>query len=446
MRLAILLLSLWTSSAVAADLAIVNVTVIDGTGGPNTSHQTVFIENGRITEIDNVVALIPPATTRQIDGTGKFLMPGWVDAHIHLIGAGQWRGLDNPPGVDIDFDAALSALHGFLYVGVTSVYDAGNNPDLIFEMRRRERAGEITSPRIFASGHALSWPGSWMAETFHGIGVPDWPETTKALDAQIALQPDIQKLTMERMGLGPMPITPALPRDVMAKMVAYLKEHGVRTSIHAVREDLALAAVEAGIDTLAHPVTIARVNPSFTSQLAEGQIPVATTLAVFDELIQFGEDPTVIDTPLNRFVMGEDELSARQEKGPPLYASMGWTTWFKALSPYLKENVRNLYEAGGLLVVATDRSHGPLIFKEMELLADLGIPSADIVRMGTLHGAKFLGKEDELGTIAVGKQADLILLNADPTVDIRNAQAVVSVIKDGAVIDRGVLDLPGNRM
>lgn len=105
-----------------------------------------------------------------------------------------------------------------------------------------------------------------------------------------------------------------------------MKEYGVRTSIHATKEDTALAAVEAGIDVLAHPVAAARVNPSFTALLAERQVPVATALAVFDELIQFGEDPSVIDTPLNRFVMGAEELKARQEKGPPLYASMGWTT------------------------------------------------------------------------------------------------------------------------
>ena len=125
-------------------------------------------------------------------------MPGWIDAHIHLIGAGQWRGLDNPPDVDINFDAALSALHGYLFVGVTSPYDAGNNPALILEMRRRERAGEIVSPRIYASGHALSWP----AGSFHGVGVPDWPETQKVLDAQIALKPDIQKLVMEGFVMG----------------------------------------------------------------------------------------------------------------------------------------------------------------------------------------------------------------------------------------------------
>ena len=433
----------WSGAIAAADLAITNVTVIDGTGGPNIPNQTVLIEGNRISGVQSATQNLP-SDARVIEATGKFLMPGWIDAHIHLIGAGQWRGLDNPPGVAIDFDAALSALHGFLYVGVTSVYDAGNNPDLILEMRRRERAGEIVGPRIFASGHALSWPGSWMASSFHGVGVPDWPETKTVLDAQIALKPDMQKLVMERFGMGPNPVAPALPADVMAKMVAYLKQNGVRTSIHAVREDLAQAAVEAGIDTLAHPVTIARVNSSFTQMLAARQVPVASTLAVFDEIIRFGEDPTVIDTPLNNFVLGEKEIAARQAKGPPLYASMGWTTWFKALSPYLKENVRNLYDAGGVLVVATDRSNGPLYFREMQLLAELGIPATAIVRMGTLHGAQFLGLEDDLGTISVGKLADLLLLEADPSVDIRNAEAVAAVIKNGQIIDRSVLKLPGN--
>ena len=122
---------------------------------------------------------------------------------------------------------------------------------------------------------------------------------------------------------------------------------------------------------------------------------------------------------------------------------MGWTFWFKALSPYLKENVRNLYDAGGVLV-ATDWSNGPLYFRELELLADLGIPASDIVPMGTLNGAIFLGKKDELGTIAVGKQAGLVSLDADTTADIRNARTVDTVIKNGAVINRAALAFPGN--
>jgi imidazolonepropionase-like amidohydrolase len=439
------LILLWPFAVGAADLAIENVTVIDGTGGPNAANQTVLIEDGVITAVGATDSVQIPQAADRLDGAGKFLMPGWIDAHIHLIGAGQWRGLDNPPGVEIDFAAAQSALHSFLYVGVTSVFDAGNNPDLILEMRRRERAGEIVSPRIFATGHALSWPGSWMAGTFHGVGVPDWPETVKVLDAQIAVQPDLQKLVVEPFGGGPSPAGPSIPDEVVAKMIAYLHEHGVRTVIHATKEPGARNAIDAGIDALAHPVSAGRVNPSFTQLLADKQIPMATTLSVFDEIVRFGEDPSVIDTPLNRFVFGTEEIAARQAKGPPLYSSLGWTTWFKALMPYLKENVRTLYDAGGVVVVATDRSNGPLYFRELELLAEMGIPAADLVRMGTLHGAKFLGREDDLGTVAAGRRADLVLLDADPTADIRNALEIAEVIKNGTVIDRGVLDLPGNR-
>ena len=97
-----------------------------------------------------------------------------------------------------------------------------------------------------------------------------------------------------------------------------------------------------------------------------------------------------------------------------------------------------------MLVVATDRSNGPLYFRELQLLAELGIPAAAIVRMGTLHGAQFLGLEDDLGIIGVGKLADLVLLEADPTADIRNATAIAAVIKSGRVIDRSALALPGN--
>ena len=446
MRFAVVLIALFAAiaPAFAGQLAITNVTVIDGTGGPNTSNQSVLVKDGVITRIEDSSTFDPPADADRLDGSGKFLMPGWIDAHIHLVGAGQWRGLQNPRGVEIDFEAALSALHGYLYVGVTSVYDAGNNPNLILEMRRQERAGEIISPRIFATGHALSWPGSWMAGTFHGVGVPDWPDTKRVLDAQIAIQPDIQKLVIEPFGMGPNPVVPSLPDDVMAKMVAYLNEHGVRTAVHATKELAAQAAIDAGVSVLAHPVGTARVNPSFTAMLAERQVPVATTLSVFDEIIRFGDDPEVINTPLNAFVLGPEEVAARQAKGPPLYASMGWTTWFKALLPYLKENVRNLYDAGGLLVAATDRSNGPAYFRELELIAELGIPANEIIRMGTHNGATFLGRDD-LGVVAVGMRADLVLLDADPSVDIRNARAVNTVIKKGQVVDRTALSLPGNQ-
>ena len=101
-------------------------------------------------------------------------------------------------------------------------------------------------------------------------------------------------------------------------------------------------------------------------------------------------------------------------------------------------------EAGGIVVLGTDQSLGPAVHRELELLVGGGISPLDAIRMATLHGAIFLGMEDELGTIEVGKRADLVLLDADPTVDIDNAKKIHTVIKGGAVIDRSKLALPVN--
>ena len=445
MRFLLLFVFLALASPVCADIAITNVTLIDGTGGAARPGVTVVVKGNRIADVGPATRVNVPRGAVRIDGSGKYLMPGLMDMHIHLIGAGQWRGLDNPPGVVIDTGAALSYLHGYLYDGVTSVYDAGNNPDLILDMRTRERARNIISPRIFATGHALSYPGSWMAGTFHGVGVPDWPETITLLDAQIALKPDLQKLVIEQFGLGPNPLAPFMPVDLMEKIVAYLKERGVRTTIHATTEQLARAAFDAGIDTFAHPVSTARMSDVYIKLLAEKKTPVATTLAVFDEIIRLGEDPGYLDDPLFTDVLTPEEIASRKEQGPARFASLGWTSWFKALNPYLRENVKKLHDAGAVLVLATDRSEGPMVHREMEILAEIGIPAADVVRMGTLNGAIFLGKERNMGTVEAGKLADLLLLDADPTIDVKHARKIHTVIKDGVVIDRGKLALPVNR-
>jgi imidazolonepropionase-like amidohydrolase len=283
-----------------------------------------------------------------------------------------------------------------------------------------------------------------MAGTFHGIGVPDWPDTQRVLDEQIAAGPDLQKLVIEGFGVGPNAAVPHLPVDLMGRMIDYLRQRGVRTTIHASSEPFVRAAVDAGIDTLAHPVGIGRMSQPLVERLAASRKPIATTLAVFDEIIRLGEQPGYLDDPLFTSVLSPQEIVARKANGPARYAALGWTTWFKALWPYFSDNVRRLHDAGAVLALATDRSDGPLVHREMELLAALGIPPADIVRIGTLNGAVFLGRETELGTVAEGKLADLLLLDADPTVDVRNMRRIAAVIKAGQVVDRGRLNVAAN--
>ena len=106
--------------------------------------------------------------------------------------------------------------------------------------------------------------------------------------------------------------------------------------------------------------------------------------------------------------------------------------------------MRRLYDAGAVLVLATDRSEGPLVHRELELLAGIGIPPKDLVRIGTLNGARFLGREADLGTVAPGKLADLLLLDADPTASAANLRRIVLVVKGGAIVDRRALQVSAN--
>ncbi len=241
-----------------ASLLFENVTLIDGTGRPAVPNAWVLVEGDRITRVA-VREIEAPEGAERIDGRGKFLIPGLMDMHIHLSGG---RGRGGP-----DERVGIRALHGFLYSGFTSVFDAGNDPDYIFGLRTRERAGQIVAPRIFATGGVVTAPGG------HGGGagatlVDEWPEDRSLLDAHIAREPDLVKLTFDEHGWGTRPLIPLLQPELMAKIGRYFNEHGIRTTVHISHEFRARQAIEAGINTLAHPIIQGPVSEGFVSLMA----------------------------------------------------------------------------------------------------------------------------------------------------------------------------------
>src|SRR5262245_47452653 len=168
--------TLWLGLVLAATVAsaqdgaavvIRNVTLIDGTGRAPQPGATVVIEGNRFRSIGPSAAA--PAGARAIDGTGKFLIPGLIDAHVHLRGSGGRAGGGVTPDQERE---GTRALHGYLYAGVTTIFDAGNRPDYIGHFRDAERAGRLVSPRIFATGGTVASPGG------HGgpYNVEAWPQ------------------------------------------------------------------------------------------------------------------------------------------------------------------------------------------------------------------------------------------------------------------------------
>src|SRR5690606_27040119 len=169
----------------------------------------------------------------------------------------------------------------------------------------------------------------------------------------------------------------------------------------------------------------APISDEFVAMMKVKRVPMVSTLTIGDNYSRLAENPEFLDQPLYRDTMPADERqrlkteeSARQKVNP-------WAQWMKVMTPIAQENLRKLHEVGDDIVVCgTDQSSGPAVHRELELLVGGGIPPADAIVIATRNAARFLGRLHDLGTIEVGKLADLVLLQADPTVDINNAKRI----------------------
>ena len=432
----------WATAGHAAGYVFEHVTLLDGIHPPQRD-MTVAVADGRITAV-TPSALAQPLPGQRIDGRGKYLIPGLMDVHIHLKGgfdvAGKFDAEMGPP----DREAGVAALASFLYAGVTTVYDAGNRAEHILPLRADERAGRILSPRIFATGNLITYPGS------HGdslaVRISDFEKDKALLDKHIAeQQPDILKLTLEEEGWGSRPMITLMPTDLLEKITRYYNQHGIRTTVHVSSELRALEAIYAGSDTLAHPVIQGPVSDSFVKLMAAKKTPFASTLTIGDNYSRLAEHPEYLDQPLYVASLTPAERDTLRSKTRAEWQARPWTWWMKLMTPIAQENVRKIHAAGGVVACGTDQTTGAATHRELELLVAAGIAPLDVIRIATYNSAVFLGKADQLGSIDTGKLADLVLLSKDPAADIDNTAAIVLVMKNGQIIDESQLPLAGGR-
>jgi imidazolonepropionase-like amidohydrolase len=430
------------NTAIAQTLLIENVTLIDGTGAAPLGNATVVVDGERISAVSPVSMSAPTGATR-IDGTGKFLIPGLMDTHIHLAGGRQGMVTEGQRTLTMDFDTGVETVHGYLYSGVTSLYDAGNHTKFIFRMRDDERAGRIVSPRIFAAGAVVSFPSGY-ASGVGSVTVGSWDDIGN-LDELLGMQPDMVKFILDPQGWGFNTLKPAFSLELLKRLIQYCQERGVRTTIHVSSEEHALQAVDAGINTLAHVMIRGRINDSFAQLMAARRIPMSTTMTVYSNISRIAAEPDMFDSRLFIATLSAQERDRQKTRERQRYIDSGMSRMFSALVPLMQENIGKLYRSGAILAAGTDRTFGPTLHQELESLVKAGVTPSDAIRMATLNGAIYLGKEDDLGSIARGKLADMVLLSADPTLDIKNAQAIEAVFKGGTRIDLNQLRLPVNQ-
>ncbi|MEP7345727.1 MAG: amidohydrolase family protein [Gemmatimonadaceae bacterium] len=437
-------------------VAIRGATVIDGTGAAPQADQTVVVKGERILAVGPSASIAVPPGARMIDGAGRFIIPGLIDMHAHY-GLGAVTVDTTAKGVPIgmhvipDHDGAVDAFQTLLAFGVTTIRNPGGPLPMMVALRDSVRLGLRTGPRIFTAGEVIDATSSEGLT----VGVKTEEDIRREVARQAALGVDYVKLYA---GLGPVLVRAGIDEA---------HKRGVRAIGHLFLTTWTDAA-NTGIDGIVHIVPgSAQLLPQerrleFQRRFRGTQFMIewfnyvdlqsAETRTMLDALVRHNVflDPTLVI--FEAMVWGDSARITQNRDlvyAPPMnlanwrggfVLTTGWKpedfTEARRAWPNVLGFTKALYDGGVQLTVGTDMlnpwvSPGASLHRELELLVSAGIPPIDVLRMATRNGARSLGIESEVGTIAVGKIADLVMLSADPIADIRNTRQIDWVMQGG---------------
>ncbi|MCU1304896.1 MAG: amidohydrolase [Candidatus Sulfotelmatobacter sp.] len=435
-------------------VVLAHVRVIDGTGAAAREDQTVVISKGKIDSVSDASSASVPKDAQVIDLHGYSVIPGLVGMHDHMF---------YPMGNVVFGEMAFSFPRLYLAGGVTTIRTGGSlEPYTDLEIKKKIDAGGMPGPKIHVTGPYLEGAGSWALQ-MHQLNGPE--DATKTVNFWLDQGVDNFKAYMF--------ITPAeLGAAVEAAHKRGAKVTGHLCSI-GFREAAAL-----GIDDLEHGLLVDTEflptkkpgqcpeepeNPNLIAKLdvnagplhemildlIKHHVAITSTLPVF-EMGSFPGRPTIQkrvlealspdarSALLERRIRSSDASLMRQQYGSEV------SPWPAAFKKEL-EFEHAFAQAGGLLLAGLDPTGmGGVIAgfgdqREVELLVEAGFTPLEAIHIATFNGAQYLGEADKIGTIAPGKQADLVVIKGDPAKKIEDIENVETVFKDGIGYDSAKL-------
>jgi imidazolonepropionase-like amidohydrolase len=402
----------------AGHVALVGVTLFDGTGGPARPNQTVLIGGERIAAIFPAGSRPLPSGAKVYDLTGRYLIPGLIDTHVHV--ATDPSGEDSRPRTERRLRAALLG-------GVTAVRDMAGDVRALASLQRDALLGEITSPDIYYAA-LFAGPAFFADPRTHdasrGLVAGQVPWMRAITDTT-----DLHQAVAEARGSGATAIKlyAALSGELARRITTEAHAQGLLVWAHAaLRPARPIEVVEAGVDAVSHASLVALAMDSARRETAL-HAPASQPLDLDDA----GLD-TLFATMVRRHVIFEPTLLVFADR-PPVLRLAGAVA--KAAHG---RGVTMIAGTDTLGAVGSDSVTLPNLHRELELLVTLaGLSPAEALESATRDAALALGAQRIRGTIEVGKLADLVVLRSDPLRDIRNTRAIQLVLKRGRVYQVG---------
>jgi imidazolonepropionase-like amidohydrolase len=416
-------------------VALVGATLFDGSGGPVLPNSVVVVRRGRIESVGTRAGFTLPAKTREVDVTGRWIIPGLIDAHAHVE---PW------------------ALPRYLAWGVTTVRDVHGALDSVLRLRDRVNLGAVAGPRIYSAGAMIDGLPTTYPDA---IGANSPRDARKAVDRLVNAGVDLIKVYTR--------VDPTLLRATLDEARTF----NLRVAGHLGLTDAVTAAKE-GIGSIEHLSGVPEASmpdasslyaahyrgffPGWTAferswagldsatlarvakELADRKVTLVPTLVLHETFSRL-DDPAVLGDTMLREV---PELAQARWNVPDMVRRAGWTDQdypaFRAGRPKQDLFLRLFAAAGGRIATGTDASNQLLIpgyseHRELELLVGAGFSTRDALLAATRNGALLLGV-DSLGILAPGKAADLVILTRDPLNDIRHTLAIDRVMSRGLLL------------
>ncbi|MBM4217389.1 MAG: amidohydrolase family protein [Gammaproteobacteria bacterium] len=396
--------------------------VIDGVSRESLRERTIVIDQGRITSIESGFRKPSPSDTL-IDLRKSTVMPGLMDMHVHLTSQ-QSRSSEldrfKKDAPDVAIDSVMFA-ERTLMAGFTTVRDLGDSFRASIALRNAINAGKVPGPRVFAAGKSIATTGGHADPTngwavyLNGDdvgplqGVVNGPEeAAQAVRQRYKEGSDLIKITATGgvLSIAKDGLNPQFTEEEIRAIVITARDYGFKVAAHAHGAEGMKRAVRAGVDTIEHGTFMDDETMALMRERGTWYVPTITAGRwVYERSKEEGFFPSVVR---------------------PKAAMVG---------PQIQGTFARAYKAGVKILFGTDTgvsAHGDNA-REFALMVEAGMPAMEAIQSATSVTAKFLNVDDRLGSVSVGKIADLVAVPDDPLVDITAMQRVYFVMKEGVV-------------
>jgi imidazolonepropionase-like amidohydrolase len=451
----VLAVLLFTAGLRAERISLVGGTVINPADGKVLPNATVVIDGDKIERVaigkQDAVSL-----GKQIECVGKFILPGYIDTHVHFFQSGDL--FTRPDGTDLNsvrpYKDEVAWVKGhvndvfarYLRSGITSVVDVGG-PFWNFEVRKTANA-TAKAPRVAVAGPLIS---SVSREKLD-LGDPpivkiDTPDQAREFVRKLAEQkPDLVKIWYIVDKDHPVESF----RPIVRATIEESHAHKIRVAVHATELETARAAVEEGADVLVHSVTDNPIDDAFVKLLKDRHTILCPTLVVFErygrtfshqlnltpEEKAWGNPEVIATLDVTKIPQAKLPERIKNALAKPDEALDRIKKTYQVALP----NLKKLEDAGVTIAAGTDAGnigtiHGPALFREFQLMKEAGLTPMQILQCATGNAANLFGGDTgaHIGKLEKGYFADLVILNSNPLDNIAHASDIDMVIKNGVV-------------